>query len=167
MRPRRLSGVIVRPLNFTVSDATLSAVPWSRSPWTAHVNGVYHAKMVRLFAFAFLGFALVANAGERAPAESARIEYLLKVVASLQDAQFVRNGTSYDSTAAVKHLQLKLRAGGSRIKTAEDFIRYCASASSISGTPYLIRFPDGRVVHSADFLREKLMEFDKGNSRSD
>jgi hypothetical protein len=118
--------------------------------------------MARLLAIAFLTFAVAANAGDRSPAENARIEYLLRIVASLHDAQFIRNGTSYDSAAAVKHLRLKLRAAGSRIKTAEDFILYCASASSVSGRPYQIRFSDGRVVLSVDFLRQKLMEFDKG-----
>ena len=72
-----------------------------------------------------------------------------------------------DSAAAVRHLQLKLQAAGSRIKTAEDFIRYCASASSISGKPYEIRFSDGRVVRSADFMQEKLREFDEENGRKD
>ena len=117
--------------------------------------------MARLLAIAFLSFAVAANADDRSPAENARIEYLLEVVASLHDAQFIRNGTSYDSAAAVKHLRLKLGAAGSRVKTAEDFIRYCASASSVSGRPYEIRFSDGRVVHSADFLRQKLLQFDK------
>jgi Family of unknown function (DUF5329) len=119
--------------------------------------------MARLLAIAFLMFAGAANAGERSPAQNARIEYLLAVVASLHDAQFIRNGTSYDSAAAVKHLRLKLRAAGSRIRTAEDFISYCASASSVSGRPYEIRFSDGQVVLSADFLRQKLLEFDKEN----
>jgi Family of unknown function (DUF5329) len=119
--------------------------------------------MARLLAITFLTFAVAANAGDRSPAENARIEYLLGIVASLYDAQFIRNGTSYDSAAAVKHLRLKLRAADSRIKTAEDFISYCASASSVSGRPYEIRFSDGQVVLSADFLRQKLLEFDKEN----
>ena len=115
----------------------------------------------RLFAVAFLAVAGFARAAGPAPAESVRIEYLLTVVASLHDAQFIRNGTAYDSTAAVSHMRTKLHAAGSRVKTAEDFVRYCASTSSISGKPYEIRFPDGHVVTSADFLRQKLVEFDK------
>jgi Family of unknown function (DUF5329) len=127
---------------------------------------VYDGCMVRLFAYAFLMFAAAANAGDRPAAEDARIEHLLAIVASLHDAQFIRNGTSYDSASAVRHLRLKLRVAGSRIKTAEDFIRDCASASSVSGEPYEIRFSDGRVVLAADFLRQKLMELDQENERS-
>jgi hypothetical protein len=117
--------------------------------------------MFRLFALALLTLSVAANASDRSPAESARIEYLLAIVASLHDAQFIRNGTAYDSAAAVKHLRFKLGAAGSRVKTAEDFIRYCASASSVSDKPYEIRFSDGQVVRSDDFLRQKLMEFDR------
>jgi hypothetical protein len=121
--------------------------------------------MSRLVAVALLALATVANAVDRLPAEEARIEYLLAVVGSLHDAQFIRNGTAYDSTAAVKHLRAKLDVAGSRVKTAEDFIRYCGSKSSVSGKPYEIRFLDGRVVASADFLRQKLIDFDRANGR--
>jgi len=120
--------------------------------------------MFRFPAVAVLG-ALLASAGltaasDPSPVEDARIEYLLAVVASLQDAQFIRNGKAYDSKAAVDHLRTKLRAAGSRVQTAEDFIRACASESSISGKPYEIRFADGTVLLAADFLRQKLLEFD-------
>jgi hypothetical protein len=121
--------------------------------------------MSRLFAVAVLAFATVANAVDRLPAEEARIEYLLAVVGSLHDAQFIRNGTAYDSAAAVRHLRAKLGIAGSRVKSAEDFIRYCGSESSVSGKPYEIRFPDGRLVRSADFLWQKLIDFDRANGR--
>ena len=120
--------------------------------------------MVKLPAVAVLGallaFAALTGASDPSPIEDARIEYLLTVVASLQDAQFIRNGNTYDSKAAVDHLRTKLRAAGSRVQTAEDFIRDCASKSSISGNPYEIRFADGTVLLAADFLRQKLLEFD-------
>jgi hypothetical protein len=114
-----------------------------------------------LVAVAFLILATVGQAGGRSSTENVRIEYLLGVIASLHDAQFIRNGRAYDSAAAVDHLHAKLRGAGSHVKTAEDFIRYCASKSYVSGQPYEIRFPDGRVVLSADFLRQKLREFDE------
>ena len=121
--------------------------------------------MSRFVAVALLALAAVAHAVDRLPAEEERIEYLLTVVGSLHDAQFIRNGTAYDSAAAVEHLRAKLGVAGSRVKTAEDFIRYCGSESSISGKPYEIRFPDGQVVLSADFLRQQLIEFDRATGR--
>ena len=109
---------------------------------------------------ALLALAALTGASDPSPIEDARIEYLLTAVGSLQDAQFIRNGKPYDSKAAVDHLRTKLRAAGSRVQTAEDFIRVCASESSISGKPYEIRFADGTVLLAADFLRQKLLEFD-------
>ena len=53
----------------------------------------------------------------------------------------------------------KRRLAGSKVATAEDFIRLCGSASSMSGTAYQIRFSDGRVVTSEAFLRQRLAEF--------
>jgi uncharacterized protein DUF5329 len=129
-----------------------------------HARSACLAAMFRFPAVAVLGallaLAALTGASDPSPIEDARIEYLLTVVGSLQDAQFIRNGKAYDSKAAVDHLRTKLRAAGSRVQTAEDFIRACASESSISGTPYEIRFADGTVLLAADFLRQKLLEFD-------
>jgi uncharacterized protein DUF5329 len=107
----------------------------------------------------------LAAADDVAPTERARIEYLLEAIDSMHDAKFIRNGKAYDSGAAVGHLRTKLRAAGPRVRTAEDFIRYCASESSITGIAYEIRFPDGHAVASADFLRQKLLEFDADSVR--
>ena len=120
--------------------------------------------MLRLLAACLLALAVVAQAADRLPAESARIEYLIGVIAALPDAQFIRNGKAYDNQAAVDHLREKLRLAGGRVRTAEDFIRFCASESSITGQPYEIRFADGRVLPSAEFLQEKLAEFDRQNA---
>lgn len=114
--------------------------------------------MVRIIALLIVASAL-AHAGELAPLERQKIDYLITSVATLGDAQFVRNGTAYDARRAADHLRLKLRNAGSRVKTAEDFIRYCGSVSSMSGAPYLIRFADGQVVTSEVYLRQKLHEF--------
>jgi hypothetical protein len=91
--------------------------------------------------------------------EQQKIAYLIDSVATLQGATFIRNGTEYDAARAADHMRLKLRFAGSRVKTAEDFITYCGTGSSISGIKYTIRFYDGRVVDSATFLHGKLTEY--------
>jgi len=100
----------------------------------------------------------VAQAAGLNPEERQKIDYLIASIEKLPNAEFIRNGTTYDASAAGDHLRLKLKQAQSRIKTAEDFIRYCASTSSVSGEPYKIRFSDGRVVTAEAFLREKLAE---------
>ena len=116
--------------------------------------------MRSLFGVLLLMISAVALAGDLTPLESRKIEYLIEAIGTLQHAQFVRNGTSYDAKAAADHLRLKLEKAGSRVSTADDFIRLCASVSSVSGTPYQIKFDDGRVVTSEAYLRQRLAEFD-------
>ena len=102
-----------------------------------------------------------ANAGSTSPLEARKIEYLIAAIETLPNAQFIRNGTAYDAKGAADHLRLKLQNAGTRVVTAEDFIRVCASVSSVSGLPYQIRFIDGSTVTSEIFLRQKLLEFEQ------
>ena len=99
--------------------------------------------------------------------EAQKIEYLITSVATLQNAQFVRNGTSYDGKSAADHLRLKLKNAGSKIATVEDFIRLCGTGSSVSGIPYSIRFADGTTLNADLYFRQKLALFTPvGDSRS-
>ena len=93
--------------------------------------------------------------------EQQKIDYLIDSVAQLKDVKFVRNGSVHDARDAADHLRLKLRNAGSRVRTAEDFIRLCGTGSSVSGQPYQIRFADGTDVASAAFLRARLAELDE------
>ena len=108
-----------------------------------------------------LGLLTLAQGQTPAPSQAQRIDYLIRSVESMGAAQFIRNGTTYDAKAAAEHLRLKRRMAGSSCATAEDFIRHCATQSSVSGKPYEIRLPDGTVVTSAAFLEGKLAEFDR------
>jgi Family of unknown function (DUF5329) len=106
-----------------------------------------------------LSVSVFAHAADTTSLEGQKIAYLIASIETLQGAQFIRNGTAYDAKAAADHLRLKLRMAGSRVVTADDFIRLCASASSVSGIPYEIKFADGRVVSSEAYLRQQLAEF--------
>ena len=93
--------------------------------------------------------------------EQQRIDYLIQSMGALKGAVFIRNGSEYDAAAARDHLQKKLAYGGERVKTAEDFIKYCASESSLSHKPYRIRLSDGKTVDTSSFLHARLKEFDE------
>ncbi|HET8585809.1 MAG TPA: DUF5329 domain-containing protein [Casimicrobiaceae bacterium] len=66
------------------------------------------------------------------------IDHLLQYVAA-SHCTFVRNGSEYASDKAREHLVDKYRFAGSRIATAEQFIDYLATKSSLSGQPYHVR----------------------------
>lgn len=95
------------------------------------------------------------------PAEVRKIEALIAAVESRPDAVFIRNGSEHDAKAAADHLRLKWRSAGNRIQTARDFIRYCATQSSMSGRKYRIRFKDGHEVESAVFFEAELQRIEK------
>ena len=92
--------------------------------------------------------------------EDARIDALLAKVASLQGATFFRNGSGHEPKEAAKHLRMKLKRAGERVKTAEDFIQACATKSSLTARPYKIRFADGTEKECGPYLRAELARID-------
>jgi hypothetical protein len=94
--------------------------------------------------------------------EQQRIDYLIDSLSNLKGAVFIRNGTEYDASKARGHLLQKLNYAGERVKTAEQFVQYCATESSMSHKPYQIRFADGHVVTTSEYFAEKLREYGAG-----
>lgn len=93
-------------------------------------------------------------------AEAQLIEALIQAVGGLQGAVFLRNGSEHSPQQAADHLRLKWKNAGTRVRTAPDFIRLCATGSSVSGRPYEIRFKDGRTVPARDWLWTELKRLD-------
>ena len=92
--------------------------------------------------------------------EKQKIEALIKHVGDLKDAKFVRNGSTYEPSTAVRFLRGKWDANKTEVKSARDFIDKVASMSGTSGKPYLIRFNDGREIKSREFLLAELKRFE-------
>jgi len=115
-----------------------------------------------LLALSFWGeSAVAANPGPAQTAyEATRIEALVTGVEKAHGLVFIRNGSEHDGAAAAAHLRMKWKQAGSRVRTAEDFIRVCATESSMSGKKYQIRFADGRLVNSADYFNAQLRRMD-------
>jgi hypothetical protein len=103
-----------------------------------------------------LGLLFAASAFAVPLTEQQKIDALIHGVETMPGKPFIRNGTAYDGKAAAEHLQYKRSHAGDRIKTANDFINCCASSSSMSGQPYQIRYPDGKTVDAAVYLRDEL-----------
>lgn len=88
--------------------------------------------------------------------ETQKIQALIAAVERESGATFIRNGGEHDAAEAASHLRLKWRNAGKRVRSAGDFIRYCATGSSLSGKPYRIRLANGRELDSADYFRAEL-----------
>jgi uncharacterized protein DUF5329 len=113
------------------------------------------------FLFLGIGFARVLPAQSASPGERQKIEALIKYVGEMNDAKFVRNGSTYDAKAAATFLRLKWGANDSEVKTARDFIDKIATLSGTSGKPYIIRFKDGSEIKSRDVLLAALNKIEK------
>ena len=98
------------------------------------------------------------------PSETEKIQRLIKYVRSLQGATFIRNGSEHTPAEAADHMELKLKKAGSKVRTAVQFITYCASKSSVSGKDYMVRLQSGKMVKSMDLLVEELKRIEKENS---
>jgi hypothetical protein len=99
--------------------------------------------------------------GENVPAaERQKIESLIKHVGDLTDAKFIRNGSTYEVSIAVRFLRGKWNAKDAEVQSARDFIDKVASASGTSGKSYFIRFKDGREIKSREFLLAELQKLE-------
>jgi hypothetical protein len=96
----------------------------------------------------------LAWAGDARP----EIEALLGYVENLNGATFIRNGDEHRAKEAAAHLKTKWGRLEKNIATAEDFIRLCASKSSLSGERYKVRFSDGSERFCDELLRDKLKQ---------
>jgi hypothetical protein len=92
--------------------------------------------------------------------EDQKIESLIKIVAELRDAKFIRNGKAHDAKAAAEHLRKKWDYAKKEVKTARDFIEKIATNSYMGKQPYLIRFADGREVKAGDYLSDRLKKIE-------
>ena len=90
------------------------------------------------------------------PHELSRIDRLIRFVESQKDLKFIRNGSEYSCAEAAKFLRGKMDAMGSDVLTAREFVERIASRSSMSGKPYQVKFADGRLMPTAQFLGDEL-----------
>ena len=119
----------------------------------SHLVGIILATLCTFF----LGWsALGAAVPAKTVSPTEEIEALLHHIASLDGATFVRNGDAHAPKEAEAHLRLKWGQQKKDIRTAEDFIRLCATKSSVSGKPYSIKFKDGREAEAATVLNQQL-----------
>jgi hypothetical protein len=88
--------------------------------------------------------------------EEQKIDALIESIARLPDAQFIRKGVTYDGVTAARFLRGKREAFKDQVKTARDFVVMASGGNMGTGSPYYIKFADGRVVSSRELLTAEL-----------
>jgi hypothetical protein len=71
------------------------------------------------------------------------------------ECTFIRNGKQYDARQAREHIEKKYAYYKERITTAEEFIQYSATKSSMTGEPYRV-ICNGENMITADWLKTEL-----------
>ena len=72
---------------------------------------------------------------------------------------YERNGTMHTGKDAVKHISQKYEHFKDDIHSAEDFIKYSATKSTMSGKFYRIHCDGLQVVNSQDWLLTELANY--------
>jgi hypothetical protein len=116
--------------------------------------------MIKRFVMALLLTGLcVFPAAASEPDWQNEVDYLLSYVEQ-SGCSFIRNDKVYDSVQAREHISKKYDYVKKRINTAEQFITYAASKSSITGKSYQVTCGDTTRPSSA-WLEEALVNYRK------
>jgi hypothetical protein len=91
------------------------------------------------------------------------IDYLVEFIRA-SDVVFIRNDKEHTSLEAAEHMLKKYKYAKRKVKTPEDFIKFCASESTVSGKPYHVRLGDGTTLTSAAWLLAALEDYRKGGT---
>ncbi len=86
------------------------------------------------------------------------INHLLNYVKTT-DCQYERNGEKHGNAEAVEHISKKYDYFKKKIDSAEDFIKYSATKSKLSGKYYMIHCDGQAPVRSEDWLLQELQRY--------
>jgi hypothetical protein len=88
----------------------------------------------------------------------ATIQHLINYVRTSQ-VMFERNFSRHDATAAAAHIEKKYRHFREKIESPEQFIELCATASLVTGRPYMIIDAQGNEMPAAVWLAAELSRY--------
>ena len=112
--------------------------------------------MRSVFISALLLSVLLVPEGSAAGPEE-EIVHLLQYIEQ-SECVFTRNGKEHLGPEALEHIQMKYDYVRKKVETTEDFIRYAATKSSLSGRLYLVRC-DEVELPTAEWLKAELTRF--------
>jgi len=81
------------------------------------------------------------------------IKHLLAFIAD-SGCTFIRNNDEYPSIKAKSHIERKYNYVKSRVSSTEDFIKYAATKSSMSGKHYMVSCSGDKTASSQWLLDE-------------
>ena len=92
------------------------------------------------------------------PEQKNEVDHLLIFVKN-SDCILNRNGSEHSGTKAVKHIKKKYDYFIDDISTTEEFIKYSATKSTMSGKFYEISCPGEKVITTKTWLLDELRRY--------
>ena len=93
------------------------------------------------------------------PAEQIReVEHLLNFVKH-SNCMINRNGSIHPAEKGVAHIKRKYEYFRDDIKNTEDFIKFSATKSTMSGKFYTVNCPGKKTIKTRDWLLDELKRF--------
>ncbi|GLQ31362.1 DUF5329 domain-containing protein [Litoribrevibacter albus] len=117
-------------------------------------------KHVKLLSVVTLLLPLYGYASDLNPETEKQINHLLSFV-SASSCKFMRNSTWHEATDAADHIKKKYDyvLGKGLVDTPEDFIKYSATKSSLSGRKYKVKCGAEPEIESSEWLLTELALF--------
>jgi len=125
------------------------------------ISKVTSVVAVLLLLVAVLSFPCAGRPADVTPVVRAEMDHLLSYVEK-SGCRFYRNGTWYTDAKAVRgHIETKYDyfVGKGKINSTEDFIRWCATKSEISGKLYQVKCGSGPEQPLGQWLTAELNRF--------
>jgi len=86
------------------------------------------------------------------------VNYLLSFVKN-SECVISRNGIDYDGKKAMKHIENKYNYFRHEIKNTEDFIKYSATKSTVSGKYYMVTCAEKKEIRTQSWLLNELKRY--------
>ena len=117
-------------------------------------------KYIKLLILIVALLPVLAHASDLDPETEDQIEHLLSFV-STSSCKFMRNGNWYEASEAAKHIRKKYHyvLGKGLVGSPEDFIKYSATKSSMSGKRYRVQCGQGTEIDSSEWLLTELSSY--------
>ena len=121
-----------------------------------HIKATFYSALACFSVlFLLLGSEVIADVPEDQVEE---VNHLISFVRT-SNCVLNRNGTEHSAEKSTAHIEKKYNYFRDRIKSTEDFIKYSATKSTMSGKYYTVICPDREAVKSSDWLLEELSRF--------
>ncbi|VAW58332.1 hypothetical protein MNBD_GAMMA08-2665 [hydrothermal vent metagenome] len=98
--------------------------------------------------------------------QAKEVSHLLQFVKNSQ-CKINRNGAEHSGDKSYKHIENKYDYFRDDIKSTEDFIKYAATKSTMSGSYYEVTCPNKKTIKSRDWLLQELKRFRDKKSKLD